>query len=443
MTEMEAFLERCGRAGIVMGLGQMRRLLEQLQNPQETMEFVQVAGTNGKGSVTAYVASALAEAGYRTGSFASPAVFSPEETVQADGRPISRREMAAMYRLVEEAARRMEQEDGSWPTAFEAETAMALCWFREKGCSVAVLETGLGGDLDATNVVERTAVSVLTKISVDHSRILGNTVAEIAGHKAGILKAGAEAVSCGQDREAEEVLRQRCARLGIPLTVVEKNHFSEEEICPEDFFQRFRYRSAGGEEYLLKLRLAGDFQRENAAAAVEACEALSRRGYRIEKEAILRGLASVRWPGRLELVGRSPAVVLDGAHNPGAAKELSAALREYLPGRPLYYVMGIFADKDYREVIRRTVPLAENVVAVTAPGKRGLDREILRKTVEEETGKRAETAGSVREAVAVQARRAGNAGAVVVFGSFSILKEAREAALELTGKEKEGRDEGL
>lgn len=429
MTETEKFLERCRGAGIVMGLGQMRRLLKKLNQPQDSMDFIQVAGTNGKGSVTSCLASVLSRAGYRTGSFASPAVFSPEETVRVDGVEITAAEMEAAYRQVELAAKQMEAEDGSWPTAFEAETAVALCCFREKGCRIAVLETGLGGDLDATNVVGRTLCCVFTSISRDHCRILGGTVAEIAGHKAGILKPGALAVSCTQTPEAEAVLKQKCLEAGTELLTVKPERISHCRILLEEFAQRFCYRSSKGTDYEIFLRLAGDFQRQNAAAVVEAAEALAGRGYPVKKEHIEAGLSEVCWHGRLERVRTNPVAVLDGAHNPGAAAELAAALQAYLPGKRLYFIMGIFADKDYRQVIRLTAGLAAGIVTVTAPGPRGLQAPELARAIREETGAQARAAVSMEEAVQIQLQAAGQDGAVIVFGSFSILKEARELLL--------------
>ena len=318
------FLEQRSGLGSVMGLDSIRNLLRELSDPQKDLEFVHIAGTNGKGSVSACLSSILKEAGCRTGTYTSPAVISVRERYQVDGSWITEREFALLADRVKAAAGRMEEKGRGIPTVFEIETAMAFLYFKEKGCRVVVLETGLGGEQDATNVVENTLAAVFTSISMDHMGVLGNTLGQIAACKAGIIKPGCEVVSAHQPLEVLSVLKDRAGEKGCVFTQVDLSSLSALS-CPEREENRgeyaenvFTYKAVEG----IRISLPGTYQLENGALALEAASALSRKGIHIPESAMRKGLSNVSWPGRFQMLKKSPMVIVDGAHNRDAALRL-------------------------------------------------------------------------------------------------------------------------
>ena len=361
--EAQNYLEKVrSQKGIVLGLDTMRHLMAKLNNPQDKVKFIQVAGTNGKGSTAAYLTSILLEAGIKVGRYTSPAVFSSTEQYFACGSCISESEYAKGMTAVAEAAACL---DGETPTAFEQETALAFWYFAQKGCELAILEAGLGGDMDATNIVTTTVCSIITSISMDHCRILGNKLSEIAAHKAGIIKPGAPVICIEQKEDAMETIRAAAKAADTPLYEVHRDEvrqiFSDkrESIV---FFREFEN---------LHLKMLGSCQPENAALAVQAASVLS-RSYPIEKKHIYDGVEKTRWSGRFELHSGSPDIILDGAHNPDGIIRLRESVNQMFGAVPICYVCGVLADKDYEKEIEILFGRASNVFTVTPPSPRAM-----------------------------------------------------------------------
>lgn len=372
--EAQNYLEKVrSQKGIVLGLDTMRHLMAKLNNPQDKVKFIQVAGTNGKGSTAAYLTSILSEAGIKVGRYTSPAVFSSTEQYFACGSCISESEYAKGMTAVAEAAASL---DGETPTAFEQETALAFWYFAKKGCELAILEAGLGGDMDATNIVTTTVCSIITSISMDHCRILGNKISEIAAHKAGIIKPGAPAICIEQKEDAMEPIRAAAKAADTPLYEVHRDEvrqiFSDkrESIV---FFREFEN---------LHLKMLGSCQPENAALAVQAASVLS-RSYPIEKKHIYDGIEKTRWGGRFELHSGSPDIILDGAHNPDGIRRLRESVNQMFGAVPICYVCGVLADKDYEKEIEILFGRASNVFTVTPPSPRAMKSTDLKAAIKE------------------------------------------------------------
>lgn len=422
-TEARAYIDEIGKTGSVFGLETMNALLEQLDNPQDRLKFIHIAGTNGKGSVLAYLSTILKEAGYRVGRYISPTLFSYRERIQVNGEYISREDFARLMTRVAAAIEEMKRQGKPLPTAFEAETAVSFLYFCEQSCEIVTLEAGLGGRMDATNVIKTTVLSVLASISMDHMAVLGNTLSEIAWNKAGILKAGIPAVSAHQEEEAAEQIRNAASGLGCEL------HFADphavDGICYGIEEQTFSYRGFD----TLKIHLAGRHQIGNAALAVEAVLALQKAGWQISEAALRAGLEKTVWKGRFSVIAHKPYVVLDGAHNPDAARVLRSSVEEYFHDRKKYYIFGVFSDKDYDKIIDITADLAEHIVTVQTPGSaRALPAEKLAEAVRRKNPS-VESASSIWDAARICRQLAGEEDVILVFGSLSFLAEAEKALL--------------
>lgn len=416
--EAQNYLEKVrSQKGIVLGLDTMRHLMAKLNNPQDKVKFIQVAGTNGKGSTVAYLTSILSEAGIKVGRYTSPAVFSSTEQYFACGSCISESEYAKGVTAVAEAAASL---DGETPTAFEQETALAFWYFAKKGCELAILEAGLGGDMDATNIVTTTVCSIITSISMDHCRILGNKISEIAAHKAGIIKPGAPVICIEQKEDAMEPIRAAAKAADTPLYEVHRDEvrqiFSDkrESIV---FFREFEN---------LHLKMLGSCQPENAALAVQAASVLS-RSYPIEKKHIYDGIEKTRWGGRFELHSGSPDIILDGAHNPDGIRRLRESVNQMFGAVPICYVCGVLADKDYEKEIEILFGRASNVFTVTPPSPRAMKSTDLKVAIKKRFPQLKVTSFDSEDGIekAMEAAVSQN-NPVVVCGTLTILARVKE-----------------
>lgn len=416
--EAQNYLEKVrSQKGIVLGLDTMRHLMAKLNNPQDKVKFIQVAGTNGKGSTAAYLTSILSEAGIKVGRYTSPAVFSSTEQYFACGSCISESEYAKGMTAVAEAAASL---DGETPTAFEQETALAFWYFAKKGCELAILEAGLGGDMDATNIVTTTVCSIITSISMDHCRILGNKISEIAAHKAGIIKPGAPVICIEQKEDAMGPIRAAAKAADTPLYEVHRDEvrqiFSDkrESIV---FFREFEN---------LHLKMLGSCQPENAALAVQAASVLS-RSYPIEKKHIYDGIEKTRWGGRFELHSGSPDIILDGAHNPDGIRRLRESVNQMFGAVPICYVCGVLADKDYEKEIEILFGRASNVFTVTPPSPRAMKSTDLKVAIKERFPQLKVTSFDSEDGIekAMEAAVSQN-NPVVVCGTLTILARVKE-----------------
>lgn len=416
--EAQNYLEKVrSQKGIVLGLDTMRHLMAKLNNPQDKVKFIQVAGTNGKGSTAAYLTSILSEAGIKVGRYTSPAVFSSTEQYFACGSCISESEYAKGVTAVAEAAASL---DGETPTAFEQETALAFWYFAQKGCELAILEAGLGGDMDATNIVTTTVCSIITSISMDHCRILGNKISEIAAHKAGIIKPGAPVICIEQKEDAMEPIRAAAKAADTPLYEVHRDEvrqiFSDkrESIV---FFREFEN---------LHLKMLGSCQPENAALAVQAASVLS-RSYPIEKKHIYDGIEKTRWGGRFELHSGSPDIILDGAHNPDGIRRLRESVNQMFGAVPICYVCGVLTDKDYEKEIEILFGSASNVFTVTPPSPRAMKSTDLKAAIKKRFSQLKVTSFDSEDGIekAMEAAVSQN-NPVVVCGTLTILARVKE-----------------
>lgn len=416
--EAHNYLEKVrSQKGIVLGLDTMRHLMAKLNNPQDKVKFIQVAGTNGKGSTVAYLTSILSEAGIKVGRYTSPAVFSSTEQYFACGSCISESEYAKGMTAVAEAAACL---DGETPTAFEQETALAFWYFAQKGCELAILEAGLGGDMDATNIVTTTVCSIITSISMDHCRILGNKISEIAAHKAGIIKPGAPVICIEQKEDAMEPIRAAAKAADTPLYEVHRDEvrqiFSDkrESIV---FFREFEN---------LHLKMLGSCQPENAALAVQAASVLS-RSYPIEKKHIYDGIEKTRWGGRFELHSGSPDIILDGAHNPDGIRRLRESVNQMFGAVPICYVCGVLADKDYEKEIEILFGRASNVFTVTPPSPRAMKSTDLKAAIKKRFSQLKVTSFDSEDGIEKAMEAATSQGnPVVVCGTLTILARVKE-----------------
>ncbi len=422
--EARAFIDDTAKYGYVLGLDTERELLRRLDNPQDDLKFVHIAGTNGKGSTLAYISTILKEAGYRVGRYLSPTIFDYRERIQVNEAYITKEAVAGLAAKVEAAGQAMLAEGFSHPTTFEVETAMAFLYFKEMNCDLVVLECGMGGLTDATNVVKTTVVSVFAEIGMDHMGFLGDTVEEIAAVKAGIIKPGTVAVSAAQRPEVRAVLQKTCAEKNTEYREVQRSDVKDVRYVFEN--QTFTYK-----EYTkLKPGLTGSWQIDNAALAVEAVQALRDRGWSISDEALRKGLAETVWQGRFTTVSRHPLFIVDGAHNRDAADRLKETLELYFPEKRKIFIAGVLADKEYDYVMSRLAPLADRVVTVMTPNNpRALAAEKLAENVRKYNPK-AEAAESLKDAVHRARAYAGEEDMILAFGSLSylgdLIREIRE-----------------
>lgn len=494
--EAQKYLEEVQGLGIVPGLETMRELLLELGNPQDDLKFVHIAGTNGKGSVGAYLSYVLAAAGYRVGRYVSPAVFDesekiqvvamlPEEAEERDDFSVEKKKAEEKERIekdrfvvsyieknaaaahiskIQNAAKYMQKQGDAQPTRFEMETAMAFLELKEQKCDIVVLETGMGGRLDATNVIKRVECSVLTSISMDHMGFLGDTLEKIAEEKAGIIKKQVPVVSAPQTPEVCAVLQKKAEENEAELFFV-KEQQAEKIVhslygidfvyLPSETWGKSRiseHRLLSGRNPLpIHLPLLGVNQIENALTALAAIQVLKGKGYALTEEAIQTGFSNTVWHGRFEVVKTRPVIIVDGAHNEGAAEKLAASIRQYLwkddaqkgdkretfvhnlelaenRGGKLIYVFGIFKDKEVEKVIEKTAGLADVVLTVKPDSPRGMLSGELKNRVEkfwQSIGKTGivKDCGEVKNGIAEALKMAGEEDSIVIFGSLSLMRE--------------------
>ena len=444
--EIQAYLGQLQGLGCILGLENMRNLMAELGDVQDRLPIVHVAGTNGKGSVCAMLSSVLQEAGYRVGMYTSPAVFGEREQYQINGVAISEEKWQEILGEVKYACESVIASGMPQPTAFEVETAMAFLYFWREGCQVAVIETGLGGEGDATNIIKKPLLSILTSISRDHMQFLGDSLAGIARKKAGIIKEGGIAVAAEPQelevRQAiEGICQERHARLIYAKEAEAKEiHFRQEGYArPADareaeakeiHFRQGRLCFSYGALGRISLSMAGAYQAANGICVIKAAEALREMGWAIPEAAIKAGLEKARWEGRFSVLCPKPLFVIDGAHNQGAAEKLRETLKMGFTNRKIIYIIGVLADKEHEKILKTMLPLAWKVFTVTPFSARALDgrklAEEARKYHQDVTFCH-EIRGAVRQSLWLAAEEK---AMVLAFGSLSYLGEIRRALEE-------------
>lgn len=416
-----SYIDEAHRFGGEMGLETITGLLRRLGNPQDDLEFIHIAGTNGKGSVGAYLASVLQEAGYRIGRFISPTLYAYRERIQINGIYISREDFGRLMDPVVQAMEEMRQAKEALPSPFEIETALSFLYYREKKCDLVLLECGMGGLTDATNVIRNTRLAVITSVSMDHMEYLGDTIGKIAAQKAGIIKPGSVVVTCLQHPEAAAAISAACRKSRNLLAV---GRACDAKVLESDLEHlTFTYR-----ERTVTIHLAGAHQLENAVLALTGAEALRNLGYEITEQQIRDGFEKARWNGRFTVLRKKPYFIVDGAHNPDAAEKLRQSLRMYFPEKRLIFLMGVLKDKQYDRIAAILAPMAEAVIAMETPdNSRALSAEELADTVRY-YNPNVLVAGSLAQAVQMGYAQAGEDDVIVAFGSLSFTGELTKIA---------------
>ena len=400
--------------GSKLGLDRTRELLGKLDDPQKELKFIHIAGTNGKGSTAAMLSSILEEAGYRVGLYTSPFINRFNERMQVNHQPIPDEELAALTEYVRPHADAMADS----PTEFELITALAMVWFARQKCDIVVLEVGMGGELDSTNIIDVPEAAVIAAMGLDHVKELGPTMADIARAKAGIIKEGGRVVSYGGNPEADEVIAAVCRARKASLR---QPDFSA--IVPGDFGlegQTFSYKGWRG----LRIPLVGAYQMNNAAVVLETVEVLRQRGWSVSDEAVRQGLADTRWPARFEVLRRDPVFIVDGGHNPHGIRATAESLSRLFPGRKITFVTGVMADKDVEHILGLIVPLADQFFTVRPDNPRAMDAGELAARIEA-MGAKATACASVRDGVDRAIQAEGPHGVACALGSLYMSGEVR------------------
>lgn len=402
--------------GSTPGLHRVQALLDKMGNPEKKLKYVHIAGTNGKGSTASMTASILQKAGYRTGLYTSPYIYRFHERMQINGEQISDEDLVEITEMVKPLASSMEQS----PTEFELVCCIAFEYFARKQCDIVVLEVGLGGAFDATNVIDVPEVAVITNIGLDHTEVLGNTVEEIARTKAGIFKEGGSAVVYRGAPSVEQVFEEICREKNISLQKADfdglrlKAHSLDGQVfdC--------------GDRKDLVLPLLGDHQLHNAAVVLSIADALIQRGWKITETHIREGLRDVKWPGRFDIVSREPLFIIDGGHNPQCIEALVKNIEDYLIDRKVVALTGVLGDKDYADMYQPVMPLVDSFVCITPPNPRKLEAAELAAHLTQ-VGAKAVASESIVDGVKLALQEAGETGAVLCFGSLYTIGAIREA----------------
>ena len=419
--EAVAYIHSITWMGSKPGLERTQELLRIMGNPEKDLKFVHIAGTNGKGSTAAMTASILQQAGYRVGLFTSPCLYKFNERIQINGEHISDGDLAAVTAYVQPLAASMEDH----PTEFELVSCIGFEYFKRKGVDMVVLEVGMGGALDSTNVIPVPEVAVLTNIGLDHTDFLGSTLEEIATTKSGILKEGGDAVLYPGEPAVEKTVEAICQQRNVHLKKADfagialQSHSLDGQVfdC--------------GDRKNLELPLLGNHQLHNAAVVLAIIDTLIEKGWNITEENIRDGLRTVSWPGRFDIVKRDPLFIIDGGHNPQCLEALVKNIQDYLADRKVIALTGVLADKDYAQMYQPVMPLVREFVCITPPNPRKLDSQLLAQYLKE-AGAEATACETITEGVRLALEKAGDDGVVLCFGSLYTIADIRAGLEEVT-----------
>ena len=419
--EAVAYIHSVCWKGSIPGLVRTQNLLDLMGNPQDKLKYVHIAGTNGKGSTAAMTASILQKAGYRVGLYTSPYIYKFNERMQIDGQPISDEELTEITAWIKPKAQSMEE----CPTEFELVSCIAFEYFMRNQCDIVVLEVGMGGALDSTNVIKAPEVAVITNIGLDHTDVLGDTVEKIAETKAGIFKTGCDAVVYRGAPSVEAVFEKICKEKNISLTKADfdginlTSHGLEGQVfdC--------------GDRKGLELPLLGDHQLHNAAVVLSVADRLIARGWQITEKNIRDGIREVSWPGRFDIMRKDPLFIIDGGHNPQCIEALVKNIEDYLAGKKVVVLTGVLADKDYADMYKPVMPLVQEFVCITPPNPRKLDAQLLAQYLKDK-GAAATACETIEDGVRTAMEKAGKDGVVLSFGSLYSIGAIRDALEEVT-----------
>lgn len=449
-SEAREYLKNVNKLGSILGLNTIKELLKRLGNPQNELKVVHIAGTNGKGSIMTFVQNILMESGYKVGRYCSPAVFNEREIIRINDEYISEEQSADLLTRIKEKCDSMYSEGLPHPTSFEIETAEALMFFKEQNCDIALIECGMGGETDATNVFEKVLCSVIATISLDHTQFLGSTIEEITKVKSGIIKENCPVVISKQTGEAENVIKQVCKQKNSELIIPTEQDFENVEI--DGLTTKVTYKASNNKEYILNLQTLGTYQIKNAKTAVEVALVLDKAltektnicdesdknngigmknninnsGNAIEKN-IKKGIEKTVWPGRMEVISKEPLIIIDGAHNPGAVLELRKTLDLYFTNKRITFIMGVLSDKDFSKEAEIIADRAERIITITPNNSRGLDGHKLAETLVK-YNHNVQVADSLKQAAeeSIDTIKENRADMILAFGSLSYLGELKQ-----------------
>jgi len=405
--------------GSKLGLQSITKLMDFMGNPQKKLRFVHVAGTNGKGSTTAFISSILINSGYKTGIFTSPYIQRFTERIKIDNKEIEPVELTEIIMFVKAKIDLMLDEGLDHPTEFEIITAVAFEYFYRSNCDIVVLEVGLGGRFDSTNVIETPEVCVITTISLDHTDILGKTLKEIAYQKAGIIKPNCFTVIYPQKPEAELVFEQVCNSHNSTIHKVSMASLELKEYSWDG--QLFDYKDYKD----LYIRLLGDHQLHNAAVAIDACESLVNKGFRINKNNISNGIAETTWPGRLEIISKKPMILIDGAHNFEGGQAFNAALDRYFTSLSKIFIVGFLRDKDYPQIMEMLAKKARLIITVTPNNERAIPSGELA-TILKQYSNNVHDGITIENSLKLAIENSDEGSVICAFGSLYMIGELRK-----------------
>lgn len=420
MTYEEAlqYIQTVSWKGSKLGLERTQELLRKLGDPEKEMKFIHLAGTNGKGSTASMLATILEKAGYKVGLYTSPYIMRYNERMQIDHQEIPDDELAAITEHIKPIADAMEDV----PTEFELNTALAMEYFHRNHCDIVVLEVGMGGELDSTNVIAAPEVAIITAMGLDHVAELGPTMSDIARAKAGIIKPGCDVVSYGGNADADVVIAKTCEAKGATLHQPDFGAITPGAFGLEG--QSFSYKT--WQE--LRIPLVGEYQMKNAAVVLEAVEVLRQRGWKISNENVRDGLATTKWPARFEVLRREPTFIVDGGHNPHGIRATAQSLQRMFPGRKFTFVTGVMADKDVESILGIVAPIARQFFTVRPDNPRAMAADELARRIRA-LGVSAEPCGSVADGVERAIQAEGKDGVAVALGSLYMSGEVRACFL--------------
>ena len=405
-------------SGTGKGIVRSQELLERLGNPQDKLKFVHVAGTNGKGSVCACLSKILTAAGYQVGLFVSPHLKRFNDRIYFNGTEIGDEDFARLASRIRTQAEVMKDA----PTVFEIMTAMGMLYFAEKQCDLVMLEVGMGGRLDSTNVIRTPEAAVITSIGLDHTKELGDTLEKIAGEKGGIIKTGGTVIVDGSNTAVMPGFEKICQETGALLVTSAPEQIRNVVLSPAG--EVFDYKDLKE----LHLSLTGVYQMNNAAVVIETLRVLEQKGYRIGEAALRKGLSEVYWPGRFERLHEQPTFLVDGSHNPDGIRALLKSLRSYFPDKKIRFLLGILSTKDVSTMLQLIEPLAEEIGVIMPPSEKAMDNERMARQISRECGVRTTAFDSIEEGVRSMIENAEKEDVICATGSLYSIEEIRTCA---------------
>ena len=455
--EAKQFIESTKKYGSVLGLESIKTLLNEMGNPQNNLNIVHIAGTNGKGSTMAFLSSILMTAGYKVGRYSSPAVFEDDEIIQINNQNIEKLQLADIISKIKEKCQNIFETKGFHPTSFEIETALAFEYFSRNNCQIVLVECGMGGESDATNVFEKNLCSIISDISLDHTAFLGDTIEQIAIVKSGIIKKKCPVVIASQSKEATDVIINKANQKNSPYICAKVA-----DLSFDGNKNNVKYKATNQKEYNATINMLGTYQKNNVAAAIEAALTLDGKTITTKATTVLNGeinesdfgldgimvttkpqkltlniepfieegISKAQWKGRMEIISKRPLFIIDGAHNPGAVSQLSDSIDLYFTNKRITFIMGVLADKDFEEESRIISKKATNIITVTPNNKRALSGEKLAETVLK-YNKNVQYIEQIYKAVEIAFNQvqSGDSDMILAFGSLSHLKDIKQAVI--------------